>query len=200
MIWWCRAPTTALGIDIVSKIGIPMILGSVCIGFIVLLVQSVEGEKEASAARQAKLALDIANKTLPLFRHVNSESLRKVCEIIRDDIHADAVAITNTDHVLAYVGVGEHNYQNGDDFISPTTRQAMNYGKIIIKNNDEAHRTPEIHSVLVIPLWGRRGRDRNAENLLLPRASNHLVITGNGGRSVANHLHATGGFTRRAAT
>ncbi|EFO0097689.1 LytS/YhcK type 5TM receptor domain-containing protein [Escherichia coli] len=150
IVW---APTTALGIDIVSKIGIPMILGSVCIGFIVLLVQSVEGEKEASAARQAKLALDIANKTLPLFRHVNSESLRKVCEIIRDDIHADAVAITNTDHVLAYVGVGEHNYQNGDDFISPTTRQAMNYGKIIIKNNDEAHRTPEIHSMLVIPLW-----------------------------------------------
>ena len=150
IVW---APTTALGIDIVSKIGIPMILGSVCIGFIVLLVQSVEGEKEASAARQAKLALDIANKTLPLFRHVNSESLRKVCEIIRDDIHADAVAMTNTDHVLAYVGVGEYNYQNGDDFISPTTRQAMNYGKIIIKNNDEAHRTPEIHSMLVIPLW-----------------------------------------------
>lgn len=69
-----------------------MILGSVCIGFIVLLVQSVEGEKEASAARQAKLALDIANKTLPLFRHVNSDSLRQVCEIIRRDITADAVA------------------------------------------------------------------------------------------------------------
>lgn len=45
IVW---APTTALGIDIVSKIGIPMILGSVCIGFIVLLVQSVEGEKEAA--------------------------------------------------------------------------------------------------------------------------------------------------------
>jgi two-component system LytT family sensor kinase len=140
------------GLDIVSKIGIPMILGSVCIGFIVLLVQSVEGEKEASAARQAKLALDIANKTLPL-RHVNAESLRQVCEIIRHDIHADAVAITNIDHVLAYVGVGEHNYRDNDDTISPTTRQAINYGKIIIKNNDEAHRTPEIHSMLVIPLW-----------------------------------------------
>lgn len=35
VVW---APTTALGLDIVSKIGIPMILGSVCIGFIVLLV------------------------------------------------------------------------------------------------------------------------------------------------------------------
>ena len=100
------APTMALGVDIVSKIGIPMIAGSVCIGFIVLLVQSVEGEKEASAARQAKLALDIANKTLPLFRQINSDTLRQICDIIRQDIHADAVAITNTDRVLAYVGVG----------------------------------------------------------------------------------------------
>lgn len=150
VVW---APTTALGLDIVSKIGVPMILGSVSIGFIVLLVRSVEGEKEASAARQAKLALDIANKTLPLFRHVNTESLRQVCDIIRRDIDADAVAITNTEKVQAYVGVGEHNYQDNNDALSPTTQQAIRYGKIIIKNNDEAHRTPEIHSMLVIPLW-----------------------------------------------
>ncbi|EOT1257848.1 LytS/YhcK type 5TM receptor domain-containing protein [Cronobacter sakazakii] len=150
VVW---APTTALGLDIVSKIGVPMILGTVSIGLIVLLVRSVEGEKEASAARQAKLALDIANKTLPLFRHVNSESLRQVCDIIRRDINADAVAITNTEKVQAYVGVGEHNYQDNSDALSPTTQQALRHGKIIIKNNDEAHRTTEIHSMLVIPLW-----------------------------------------------
>ena len=150
IVW---APTTALGVDIVSKIGLPMILGSVCIGLIVLLVQSVEKEKEDIAGRQARIALDIANQTLPLFRHVNAESLRQVCAIIRRDIVADAVAITNTDHVLAYVGVGENNYQNSDDMVSPTTREAIESGKIIIKNNDEAYRTPEIHSMLVIPLW-----------------------------------------------
>ena len=149
VVW---APSIALGVDIVSKIGIPMIAGSVCIGFIVLLVQSVEGEKEASAARQAKLALDIANKTLPLFRQINSDTLRQICDIIRQDIRADAVAITNTERVLAYVGVGEDNYHNNDDSISPVTRQAINNGEIIIKNNDEAYRTPEIHSMLVIPL------------------------------------------------
>lgn len=38
-------------------------------------------------------------------------------------------------------------------WVNITIRMAMNYGKIIIKNNDEAHRTPEIHSMLVIPLW-----------------------------------------------
>lgn len=149
IVW---APNIPLGVDIVSKIGIPMIAGSVCIGFIVLLVQSVEGEKEASAARQAKLALDIANKTLPLFRQINSDTLRQICDIIRQDIRADAVAITNTERVLAYVGVGENNYHNNNDAISPTTRQAIDNGEIIIKNNDEAYRTPEIHSMLVIPL------------------------------------------------
>lgn len=149
VVW---APTMALGLDIVAKIGIPMILGCVCIGFIVLLVQSVESEKEASAARQAKLALDIANQTLPLFRHVTSDTLRQICQIIRRDIDADAVAITNTATVLAYVGVGEENYRAKDDGISPTTREALNDDKIIIKNNDEAHRTPQIHSMLVIPL------------------------------------------------
>ncbi|NEM65464.1 GAF domain-containing protein, partial [Escherichia coli] len=63
-----------------------------------------------------------------------------------------AVAITTTDRVLAYVGFGESNYHDSDNDISPTTRQAIESGKIIIKNNDEAYRTPEIHSMLVIPL------------------------------------------------
>ncbi|BCQ35994.1 histidine kinase [Erwinia rhapontici] len=150
VVW---ASPTALGLDIVSEIAIPMILGAASIGLIVLLVQSVEGEKEAIAARQAKLALDIANKTLPLFRQVNSQSLSQVCHIIRDDINADAVAMTNNTQILAYVGVGEENYRDGDDGISPTTAAAISEGKIIIKNNDEAHRTPEIHSMIVIPLW-----------------------------------------------
>ncbi|WP_455813565.1 LytS/YhcK type 5TM receptor domain-containing protein [Pseudomonas graminis] len=150
VVW---ASPTRLGLEIVSEIAIPMILGAASIGLIVLLVQSVEGEKEAIAARQAKLALDIANKTLPLFRQVNSQSLSQVCHIIRDDINADAVAMTNNTQILAYVGVGEENYRDGDDGISPTTAAAISQGKIIIKNNDEAHRTPEIHSMIVIPLW-----------------------------------------------
>lgn len=149
LLW---AKPVSLGLAIVSEIALPMILGASSIGLIVLLVQSVEGEKETIAARQAKLALDIANKTLPLFRNVNSDSLRRVCEIICHDINADAVAITNKTHILAYVGYGEHNYRNGDEGISPTTAQAMSSGKIIIKNNDEAHRTRDIHSMIVIPL------------------------------------------------
>ncbi|MFC3395735.1 sensor histidine kinase [Brenneria rubrifaciens] len=141
-----------LGLDIVSKIAAPMILGSVCIGLIVLLVQSVANEKEMIAARQAKLALDIAHKTLPYFRNINNDSLGSICNIIRTEIKADAVAITNTQHILAYVGIGEEKYRIAHDIISPMTQQAIKDGKIIIKNNDEQHLTPQIHSMIIIPL------------------------------------------------
>ncbi|MDW5504220.1 sensor histidine kinase [Pseudomonas lundensis] len=151
IVLWAKP--TELGLDIVSKIALPMILGTVCIGLIVLLVQSVEDEKEVIAARQAKLALDIARKTLPYFRNINSESLATICDIIRQDIQADAVAITDTHQVLAYVGVGEEAYPIGREDLSRVTRESIRHGKIIIKNNLENPATPQIHSQLVIPLW-----------------------------------------------
>jgi len=151
IVLWAKP--TELGLDIVSKIALPMILGTVCIGLIVLLVQSVEDEKEVISARQAKLALDIARKTLPYFRNINSETLATICDIIRHDIQADAVAITDTHQVLAYVGVGEEAYPIGREGLSRVTRESIRHGKIIIKNNLENPATPQIPSQLVIPLW-----------------------------------------------
>ena len=150
IVLWAKP--TELGLDIVSQIALPMILGTVCIGLIVLLVQSVEDEKEVIAARQAKLALDIAHKTLPYFRNINSESLATICDIIRQDIRADAVAITDTHQVLAYVGVGREAYPIGREGLSRVTRESIRHGKIIIKNNLENPAAPQIHSLLVEPL------------------------------------------------
>ena len=151
IVLWAKP--TELGLDIVAQIALPMILGTVCIGLIVLLVQSVEDEKEVIAARQAKLALDIAHKTLPYFRNINSESLATICDIIRQDIRADAVAITDTHQVLAYVGVGREAYPIGREGLSRVTRESIRHGKIIIKNNLENPAAPQIHSQLVVPLW-----------------------------------------------
>lgn len=147
-----------LGLDIVMNIAAPLILGASSIGLIVLLVQSVEDEKEVIAARQARLALDIANKTLPYFRkiegrNVNADSLASICRIIREDIDADAVAITDTKNILAYVGVGAEEYNIGHETLSEMTKATLESGEITVKNNDEMHRTPQIHSLIIIPLW-----------------------------------------------
>lgn len=143
----------SLGLDIVMNIATPLILGASSIGLIVLLVQSVEDEKEVIAARQARLALDIANKTLPYFRNINAESLASICRIIRDDIDADAVAITDNKNILAYVGVGAEEYNIGHETLSDMTKATLESGEITVKNNDEMHRTPQIHSLIIIPLW-----------------------------------------------
>ncbi|MBP3039871.1 sensor histidine kinase [Bacillaceae bacterium Marseille-Q3522] len=148
------APISA-GMEIVSKIAFPMIVGEVNTGLIVLLVKSVEGEKELIAAKQAKLALDIANKTLPYFRSINTESLIKICTIIKNDIKADAVAITDTHNILAYVGFGEERYQIGHEIISDLTKEAIRTGKITIRDRIADQNTPEIQYLLIIPLQER---------------------------------------------
>jgi two-component system, LytTR family, sensor kinase len=145
----------SLGEDIVSKIGIPMIIGEVSIGIIVLLVMSVEDEKEMIAAKQAKLALDIANKTLPYFRSINSESLKIICTIIKNEIRADAVAITDTRNILAYVGFGEEKYTIGHEIINDLTKQTIRSGKITIRNQIADQNTPQIQNLLIMPLEER---------------------------------------------
>lgn len=142
----------SLGFDIVSKIAIPMILGQVTVGFIVVLVQSVEDDKEKIAAKQAKLALDIANKTLPYFRNINSDSLNKICTIIKEDIQADAVAITDKKDVLAYQGVGEEHYNIGHEIITEVTKEAIKSGKIIIRNDNSEDKSEMLKSAIIIPL------------------------------------------------
>ncbi|QSH58423.1 histidine kinase [Photobacterium damselae subsp. damselae] len=134
---------------IVSHISFPMITGTLCIGLIIKLVQDLDEEKDLVAARQAKLALDIANKTLPYFRKSNRESLMAVCNIIRHETEADAVSITDTQDVLAYVGIGEENYLDAYHKISTMTQQAVTTGQQIISNNLNIH---DFHSLLIIPL------------------------------------------------
>lgn len=141
----------SLGLDIVSKIAFPMIIGELNIGLIVLLVMSVEGEKEIIAAKQAKLALDIANKTMPYFRSITPISLKIICSIIKSNIKADAIAITNTKQVLAHVGLGEEKYRSGKEPIGELTKEAILKGQYKIRNQVRDYHIPEIHSLLVVP-------------------------------------------------
>lgn len=137
------------GLLIVKAIAMPMIIGEVSIGLMIQLVQSLDNENDRVAATQAKLALDIANKTLPYFRESSRESMRKVCAIIRHDIEADAVAITDTKNVLAFVGEYEHEYWKNYQGMSRYTRAALVKDKILIHNEADFD---GFHSLLIIPL------------------------------------------------
>ena len=152
LIWLLTEPH-AVGVEIVSHIAYPMIAGALCIGLIIKLVQDLDDEKELIAAKQAKLALDIANQTLPFFQKVDRHSLGQVCGVIRSEIHADAVAITDTRDVLAYVGVGKDYYELDEHHaISDMTHRAVLLDQIIINNDLRQYHLSDFHSVIIIPL------------------------------------------------
>lgn len=141
----------SVGINIVSKIALPMLLGQVSIGFIVILIQSIESEREEIAAKQAKLALDIANKALPYFRNINRDSLTQICKIIKEELKADAVSIIDKKYILAYVGVGSENHNIGSEFLTEETKQAIRTGKIVIKNYGMSDKKNKLKSAIIIP-------------------------------------------------
>lgn len=126
-----------VAVDIISKIYLPMMVGQIGIGILITIVQSIKKEKDEMAAIQAKLALDIANQTLPYFRSINQESLEHICEIIKDKINSDAVSITDNERVLAYVGVGESKYKGNNIKISEITRKAITENEILNIQSDE---------------------------------------------------------------
>lgn len=145
-----------IGSAIVGQIAFPMIGGTVCVGLIIRLVQDLNDERELLAARQAKLALTIANQTLPYFQDMDPDAMAKVCGIIRNELDADAVAITNTTDVLAYVGTGKDYYEReGHGAISSLTRQAVENDQIILENDLQQYHLPNLHSVIIIPLRER---------------------------------------------
>jgi len=159
LIFFISKPHNA-AITIISKIYMPMIVGQVGIGFLVSIVQAIKKEKEEIAAYQSKLALNVANKTLPYFRCVNEESLKIICSIIKEEINSDAVAITDTEKVLAYVGDGENLFNNNTE-LSKITKEAMRENKILnIKVDKDEYSLNEkinLKTGMIIPLTDSQG-------------------------------------------
>jgi two-component system LytT family sensor kinase len=138
-----------------------MIVGQIGIGFLVSVVNVIKKEKEEIAAFQSKLALNIANKTLPYFRSINEDSLKVICGIIKDEIKSDAVAITDSEKVLAYVGVGQEIFNKPNVELSDTTKESMRENKILnIKVDDEEHSLSKkisLKTAMIIPLTDSQG-------------------------------------------
>ena len=125
-------------LTIVESIYIPMsFTNALGIAILIILVENTFEENEAIAAKQAKLSLEIANKTLPLFREINKDSLREVCTIIKESIGADAVSITDKEYVAAHVGLGDDHHIPGEKIATKSTKKVLNEGIILSINHPE---------------------------------------------------------------
>ncbi len=146
---------------IVKQIYIPMVIANAGgIAIVILITENIFEAKEEIAAKQARVVLQIANKTLPHFREVTKESLKNVCMIIKDSVEADAVAITDTENILAHVGIGEDHHIEGSKFLTKATEEVIEKGEILILNNPQSIKCKNdacsIKSAIVVPLKDKK--------------------------------------------
>lgn len=144
-------------LSIAKSIYLPMSLTNalgICI--LIVLIQKILNEKEQIAAKQAQLALEIANKTLPYFRDINSDSWKKICSIIKDSTGAAAVAITDKTNILAHIGLGSDHHISGEKILTEATKRAINTGIMLTLNSSSdihcASKGCPLKSALVVPL------------------------------------------------
>jgi two-component system LytT family sensor kinase len=144
-------------LNIVKSIYFPMsFTNALGICILIMLIQSAYKEKEQIAAKQAQLALEIANKTLPYFREINSDSLEKICSIIKDSTGAAAVAITDRNTILAHVGLGSEHHISGEPIQTTATKQVIRDGRMMVLNSPDgiecSSENCQLKSALLVPL------------------------------------------------
>lgn len=120
--------------ELVDAIGMPMVLvNSLGVAIFMLIIKTAMYTHEQVGAEQSHKALDIATKTLPYLRHgLDQSSAQATAQIIFNAGSYEAVAITDTEKVLAFVGV-EATHHSADSLrLTVATRQVITSGEMYI--------------------------------------------------------------------
>lgn len=81
-------------------------------------------------------ALRIANETLPFLRRgLNEDTAGKTVEIIKTIADVAAVAITDRENVLAYVGIGSDHHKPGGPIMTDATKMVISTGELMVVKN-----------------------------------------------------------------
>ncbi|MGY1465086.1 two-component system sensor histidine kinase LytS [Bacillus toyonensis] len=146
------------GISIVKTIAIPMILVNSFGSFILLsMIQAILRQEENAKALQTHKVLRITDKTLPYFRQgLTEESCKHVAQIIHRFTGTDAVSLTDTEKILAHVGLASDHHIPSHSLITGLSKEVLNTGKIMKAKSREVincqHEGCPLQAAIVIPL------------------------------------------------
>ncbi|WP_052816473.1 sensor histidine kinase [Aeromonas caviae] len=150
---------------LVRTIATPMILANSCGAalFISMIRDQQRMYEKFSRVFSAK-ALTIANRTVGIMSQgFTPEASGKIAHIVQEETGVGAVAITDTDKILAFIGTGEDHHKPGTPITSAITLQAIAQNKVLFADgNSQPYRCSispqcQLGSVLVIPLQGDEG-------------------------------------------
>ncbi len=145
--------------ELVSQIALPMIVAnSLGLAVFMIIIKTTMDAQEKIGAEQSHKALDIANKTLPYLRRgLNAQSAQETVHIILAAAGYDAVAITDSEHVLAFAGAeSSHHAPPSRNSLTTATRQVLATGQMQIARDKAAIGCPcagcRLVSAIIVPL------------------------------------------------
>ncbi|VDN46187.1 Histidine kinase (fragment) [Petrocella atlantisensis] len=145
-------------LDLVQLIFLPMtFINAFGTAAFILLIQQIYEENDRIGAVKAQLALSIANQTLPILRNgLTEKSSLAAAKIIYEATGVDAVSFTNTQTILAHVGVGNDHHQVGSHIYTSITKKAMVSKSYIIGQYQAdiecSDTTCKLKACIVVPL------------------------------------------------
>lgn len=120
-------------LHLVKVISLPMlIINPIGIASFIAIFDSVYDEQEKTEGKAARLALQIAGETLAYLRKgLNADSARHTAQTILNNVsNLDAVAVTSTEQVLAFVGPGADHHIK--EIVTKSTMQVLNSGRYVL--------------------------------------------------------------------
>lgn len=145
---------------LVKVIALPMIVtSSTGAALFMSIIRDQRNMYEKAAATFSAKALRIAERTLSILaKGFCRETALEMAKIIHEETGSGAVAITDTDKVLAFVGSGSDHHKPGSPISSPFTRKVIAENAVFFA--DGVHEMYEcclsdacpLNSVLVVPL------------------------------------------------
>jgi len=183
-------------VHLVSDIALPMIvtntLGTAM--FTRILLDRRATQEKYSIAFSAK-ALRIAARAEGTLRQgFNQDNSTRVARIIYEETGVGAVAITDREKLLAFIGIGDDHHLPGTPITSPHTHQAIQSNEVFYADGNaipyRCSITPhcKLGSSLVIPLRGEEGRVIGTIKLYEPRSKIFASINRTLGEGIAQLL------------
>lgn len=145
---------------LVSAIAAPMIItNSIGAALFMSILQDRKTIFEEYSATFSRRALNIAERSVGILASgFNSENAEKIARVVYEETKVGAVSITDTNKILAFVGIGDDHHRPETPISSQSTLDAIEQNDIIYLDGKDKHyqcslsSECKLGSALIIPL------------------------------------------------
>lgn len=159
-------PHSELIIEVVDSVSLPLVFSnSIAIAIFTAMITAALKEQEREAASETRRALTIAEDALPYLKKESEFDMAQgIADLLYKRLKVAAVAVTNREEVLAYVGIGDDHHKRGDLLLTQLSKDVLRTGKVkVAYSKDEIDcQDPccPLQAAIIVPITESAGTNK----------------------------------------